>query len=59
MKKQPEDSGPDEATAFYNDNTVEREREFEMAFENPVFDDKVQDIDSDAFNNESVEALEL
>jgi hypothetical protein len=59
MKKNAEESEPDAVTTFYNDNTAEREREFEMAFENPVYDDKQEDIDSDAFNNESVEAIEL
>jgi hypothetical protein len=57
--KVKEDSEPDEVTTFYNDNRAETQKEYEMAFENPVFDDNAATRSSDAFDDESAEALEL
>jgi hypothetical protein len=57
--KNQEEPEPDSVTTFYNDNRAEVEREFEMAFENPVFDDNAAGASSEAFDNDSVEALEL
>jgi hypothetical protein len=58
-EKEQEVSEVDSVTTFYNDNMADREKEYEMAFENPVFDDNAMGRSSDAFNDESAEAVEL
>jgi hypothetical protein len=59
LSNKAEESERDEATTFYNDNRNEIEKEYELAFDNPVFEDNAAGASSEAFENDSGETLQL